>query len=124
MTDNNATKQTFDRNLLFANFHGIEDMIPEIIECFLLAIPKLTFALEAAIKAKDCEAIAISAHTMKGAVSNFYAEPSKNLALQLEKMGHDKVHAGTEELFRLLCIELLELTKALQDLAHEGAHYE
>ncbi|RPJ77988.1 MAG: Hpt domain-containing protein [Alphaproteobacteria bacterium] len=124
MTENGHTQPPFDRDLLFANFHGIEDMIPEIIECFLLAIPKLTLALESAVKSKNFEAIQISAHTMKGAVSNFYAEPSKKLALQLEKIGREKVIADADELFRLLCLELTKLTKALRDIAHDGALYE
>ncbi len=119
MIDNKHTPRPFNRELFFSNFNGIEDMIPEIIECFLASIPKLTLVLETSLKSKKYEAIETSANTMKGFLGNFHAEPSRLLASQIEIMANDKLEDGIDEIFRNLTIELARLAKALQDLLFE-----
>lgn len=121
MFKNDQATPSFNRELLFSNFHGIEDMIPEIIECFLISVPKLNLVLETAIQHKNFEAIEISANTLKGFLANFCAEPSKLIAAEIEKMGHKKNIEHADEKFRQLCFEITKLKKELQDLALESA---
>lgn len=90
---------SFDRATFMANFQGMEDLAQETIKSFLSIVPDLLLACERALQKKDMSEIERLAHTLKGALSNFYAEPSMDLAFKLEKMGHEKSINGADKVF-------------------------
>lgn len=103
----------FDRNAFLANFHGMEDLAIQTINSFLSTLPSVVSALEIAIQNRNAIDVELNAHTIKGVVSNFFAEPSRILALQLEQMGSANNLEQAEKLFMQLKDELQKLTEAL-----------
>lgn len=86
------------------------------VEDFLRSLPQLTLAIEKAIENKNPNDLKIAAHTLKGAVSNFYAEPSRQLAWQLEQLGHSQKLDGAKDILSNLKTELKALEFALLQL--------
>ena len=113
---NNNTTQIFNKTNFMDNFHGMEEVAWEIIANFIVSLPSLKKRIEMAIISKDSSELEIAAHTLKGVVSNFYAEPARVLACKLEEMGHSKMTENNEEIFRVLNIELDRLVIVLEEL--------
>ena len=88
----------------------------ETIRSFIFTLPALLAAIDQAIHSGKARDLELSAHTLKGAVSNFYAEGSRRLAWQLEKIGHEGRTNGAETTFSELKIELDRLSAALTGL--------
>lgn len=110
---------SFDKVTFMTNFQGMEDLAHETIRSFLSTLPILLSAVEAAIQSKNAEELELSAHTLKGAASNFYAEPSRALAFQLEKMGHESSVDGADKVLAELKIAVTKLTADLNVLLNE-----
>ena len=102
--------KSFDKNTFLANFQGMEDLAHETAVNFLSTLPELVSKVEAAIHSKEAAKLEVTAHTLKGAVSNFYAEPSRLLAWKLEEKGKTKNLDGATE-------TLTELKRELETLA-------
>lgn len=109
----------FSKSVLLQNYEGIEDLMLEVIDLFLSKIEGLLYDVKASIDKKDAKSLEISAHSLKGAVSNFYAEPSRLLAWELEKIGHSCSTEGTEEILSKLRSEIDLLCLALKELRKE-----
>ncbi len=109
----------FNRAVFLSNFEGVEEIIPPTVVSFNSVWPDLLTRIEAAIASGDSGALQIAAHTLKGVVSNFYAETVRLLAWELEKLGKAKSLEGADALFSRLLPELSSLTTALNQLAKE-----
>ncbi len=72
--------------------------------------------IDGAIERQDAEALRRSAHTLKGAVRVFWAEPSTSTALELETRGRDGDVAGSHELYKRLQEEIGQLRAELREL--------
>jgi CheY-like chemotaxis protein len=59
-------------------------LLARVSDAFARQTPMLLAQMRAAIERRDAEALHKSAHTVKGAVSNFDGDPSLDLALMLE----------------------------------------
>jgi len=105
---------SFDCTKLLENFAGMTDLISKMMVSFLDILPSHLKQIDKAIIEKNSSSLAISAHALKGAVSNLYAEPSRLLAWKLEQIGHGVVQQDAMEVFQLLKVELAELTLDLQ----------
>ena len=112
-------KDAMDSKTFFSNFAGMESLALETITAFLNALPQLLLAIESALQQNNPEKLELSAHTLKGVVSNFYAEPSRVLADELEIIGSKKTTKCSEILYNNLKNELhrlqIELTKILKE---------
>lgn len=75
--------------------------------------------IEAALRARDSEALRMAAHTYKGTVISFAAQPSVERSLQLESMGRDGVWEGAEGLLEQLRTEAELVRVRLEQLAQE-----
>jgi two-component system, sensor histidine kinase len=106
---------TFDQFAFNSNFHGMDDLVKKTIHSFILALPEMIEALRAAVEAKNPSAVEIAAHTLKGALSNFYAEPARLLAWQMEQMGHGAIGSDADNTLRSLIAELEKLALDLKD---------
>lgn len=82
--------KTFDQVRFFENFNQMEDLALEIINDFILSLPSKLSDIKNAIASNNVEALELSAHSLKGSLSSFYAEPSALFAWQLEQLGKGK----------------------------------
>jgi HPt (histidine-containing phosphotransfer) domain-containing protein len=69
------------------HFEGDEDILSELITEFIIKNTSLINELELAIIDLEFEKIKIQAHTLKGLVSNFYAEEIRLGFFELENRG-------------------------------------
>jgi HPt (histidine-containing phosphotransfer) domain-containing protein len=106
---------SFDQTAFNANFHGLDDLVKKTIQSFILALPKMIENLQWGIDEKNPINVELAAHNLKGALSNFYAEPARLLAWQLEQMGHGTITSDAENTLRSLVAELDKLILDLQD---------
>ena len=77
-------------------------------------------ALEGAIRAGRAETVERSAHRLKGAVGNFQAQTSYDLALELEKAGRDGALDAAARLYPALQAEVGRLVEALREMKEDG----
>lgn len=117
-SDSNSPQfdQPLNKNHFLANFQGMDDLVSETIKSFLEELPSLVSAIQSAIENKNQAELKLSAHTLKGATSIFYAEPCKFLAGRLEKMGETQITSDIDNIFQQLKIELVKLTQELQTM--------
>ena len=104
----------FDQEKFSSTFRGMESLAAETIKSFFASLPELVATIEVAIKNKNPTDLERAAHTLKGTLSNFYAEPSRVLALKLERMGQKKSIQGASVVLKELKAELSKLSKILR----------
>ena len=75
----------FDLQAALVKFDGERDFLKELVGIFLSAIPDQLRSLETAVRQNDAQAVAEVAHSIKGSVANFCAEPAYAATLQLER---------------------------------------
>jgi len=102
----------YDRDELMANFSGDEEILRDLIEEFGKKSDSLILDIENAIKSKDGSLLKLHAHTLKGVVSNFYAEEIRLLAYDLEQ-------SGAKQDFKESDFKLTKLKTMMQELIHE-----
>jgi len=102
-----------------SNFHGIEDLAYEAVQSFLNLLPGMILAIEVKISSREFDGLQISAHALKGAVSNFYAEPSRQIAWKLEQIACQQEEGPLEEILVQLKSELFCLERDLKILLME-----
>ncbi|MEX0702985.1 MAG: response regulator [Planctomycetales bacterium] len=76
-----------ERRELLSTLDDDEDLLQELAETFLEALPGWMREVRAAVASGDATAIGRSAHTVKGAVSNFGCGPAYRAACDLEQAG-------------------------------------
>ncbi|OQW49161.1 MAG: hypothetical protein A4S09_03600 [Proteobacteria bacterium SG_bin7] len=106
----------FDRDAFFANFHGMTDLGVKVITNFIGTVPGMMTAINTAISEKNSKNLEISAHTLKGAVSHFHAEPCRRLAEALEKLGKSGDLKGCENILAELRHEIQVLLEAMLEV--------
>ena len=110
------SKSVFDHRALAANFSGLEDVLMDTIGNFLRLKSSLMQNIQNAIAAKDPKALEIAAHTVKGVVSNFFAESAKSIAWDLEQCGSRGDLSRADSSFIKLSEEIEKLCTALREL--------
>lgn len=94
-----------------------KSIVIEIIDIFIQEYPDRIAALKKDIEAKDFNKLKFDAHSMKGVISNFFAEAPQKYAKELELKGVKGDGEGLTELFESLqnysndLLEDLELMK-------------
>jgi two-component system sensor histidine kinase/response regulator len=110
MTEN----KLIDIDRLMKEFSGDEEILAEISSVFEAELPKMLAAIEIAIRSGDMKSLERTAHTLKGAVSNFQSPRVKDAAFALEKQGRENQKDDVNESF----IRLKELLNRLLDELH------
>jgi HPt (histidine-containing phosphotransfer) domain-containing protein len=77
----------FNRILALDRVGGDALLLQEISVLFIADYPRSIQEIQDAIKSGDAKALEHAAHGLKGAVSNFAAEPARMAAHQLEDIG-------------------------------------
>jgi HPt (histidine-containing phosphotransfer) domain-containing protein len=96
------------------------ELFKELAELFIKESPKLLAAVEEAVKNKNALKIGKTAHTIKGAISNFSAEKAYQAALNLEKIGINNELDKVESALINLASEVTEMQKALSAMMAEN----
>src|ERR1044071_5759624 len=69
---------------------GDEELLAEIARLFLEDYPRMVADIRDAIAAGDALGLEHAAHSLKGSVANFSADPARDAAFELEKIGRSK----------------------------------
>ena len=112
----NEVREIFQKKKFLDRFKGFEDVAMETAETFVKAASDMLSKIEEALRKSDLSALEISAHTLKGAVSNFYAGPSTKLAAKLEAMAKNNEIQGADVVCTELAFEVKRLVAALTDV--------
>jgi len=108
-----------DSSAILDRVGGDVDFLEEIAALFAEDSPKLLGDIRRAIEAGNAGALERAAHTLKGSVANFGAEPAREAALQLEMMGRSGNLAPAVEVCNVLEREITRFTAALLALARQ-----
>ncbi len=105
-------EQLFDRQAALARVGDDEELLVELVRIFLDDYPQSLSAIDEAVAKRDARKLERAAHTLKGAVANFGAEPVVQHAFALERIGKtgDLSHANEN---------LRQLHEALHQLEYE-----
>lgn len=117
MTGNN----TLNIPELEERLDGDFELFVELSDLFFEDSTALLNKIEDSIVKKDSEALRKSAHTLKGAVSNFSAQKAYDAAFELEVAGKDKTFDNSAEKFALLESEIAEVVNAMKLLVAKGS---
>jgi HPt (histidine-containing phosphotransfer) domain-containing protein len=112
---------TFNRDELMERVESDTDLLSTLVGVFKADRPNLMGAIEEAIAAGDSEALASAAHTIKGALSVFSAEPARVLAERLENSSRAGQADGAEALYAQLGEAVLATEHGLDALLAELA---
>lgn len=101
-------------------FNGDEDILLDMINMFQSRFSELLSHIRESILAHDAKKLKMDAHTIKGVLSNFYAEEGRLLAYELEKRGEQSKFDDAilllnrlENVLQLFLYELNELKTKL-----------
>jgi two-component system, sensor histidine kinase and response regulator len=115
-----AAAAIFDRKETLARMDGDWELFREVAGIFAADSRAMMQQIRNAIAAADSPGLHRAAHTLKGAVSNFGARASFDLALKLEQLGKSGEFAGAWDRFADLERELERLREALEDAGRTG----
>ncbi|WP_315861825.1 Hpt domain-containing protein [Fluviispira vulneris] len=101
------------------NFNAMENLAQKTIESFLSMLPKYLIKIKKAIDKKNNENLEKSAHTLRGALSYFYADKSIDYCKKLEDMGRKKKITDALAIYKNLNTELIKLKSELKILKKE-----
>ena len=107
----------YDRETALSRLDDDLELLTELAEVYLGEEPELARTLGEAIESCDAEAISRAAHKLKGAASNFCADPTVGLAEELEKIARAGELENAQEIYERLKAEYLKLNEALRELA-------
>lgn len=103
----------FDEKEFRSRFRGHEEVASALIEQFIKELPVLLASIKSAIDGDKTSQLEISAHTLKGIISNFYCESALRLLDSLESMGRNKEITDALVLYQELDILVKELVDVL-----------
>jgi two-component system sensor histidine kinase/response regulator len=84
------------KKILF-EFEEDFDIFEELVQEYKEQSPELFSGLKSAVESQDAGQLKISAHTIKGIVSNFYSEELRETAFKLETSGSEGDFSNTQE---------------------------
>ncbi len=117
--DEETDTSSFDRDELMGRTERDTELIRMLVDVFESDRPNLLRGIESALEAGDAEALERAAHTIKGAVAVFGAEPARSRAQKLETLGRDRNLDGAPALFGELQSWVIRLETDLKALAAE-----
>lgn len=94
--------KVLDWSAALETLEGDQDLLYELVEVFFKEASAMMDAIRTAIEDQDPEELRRSAHTLKGAVRVFAAEPATEAAFTLETMGREKQLDGSEKALQQL----------------------
>jgi HPt (histidine-containing phosphotransfer) domain-containing protein len=111
--------QLLDSTEILDRVGGDVDFLEEIAALFAEDCPKLLAEIRSAITAGNPGALERAAHTLKGSVANFGAQPARDAAFRLEMLGRSGDLRPAPEICAELEREIERFTAALLALARQ-----
>jgi CheY-like chemotaxis protein len=105
-----------DKELLLQAFDGDWSFLREVVEVFLSDYHRLMDDLRRAFEEKDSDTLMRAAHSLKGMLKNFQAEPAAEIAYRLEKMGKAENFDGIPAVIEELAGQIAEVDKTLRGI--------
>jgi response regulator RpfG family c-di-GMP phosphodiesterase len=118
-TANGTIAPSFDRGVLMERTESDVELIRALVGVFDADRETLVGAIRAAVDAGDANALERAAHTIKGALGVFGAEPSRARAERMERMGRDGAVAEAAAELDELAAEVDALREDLHGLLVE-----
>ncbi|MDA0330254.1 MAG: response regulator [Gemmatimonadetes bacterium] len=112
-------ERSYDRAILMERMDHDMDLIRALVDVFASDRDKLLGELEGALDGGDAEALERAAHTIKGALGVFGAEPARARAERLEHIGRDGSIEDGRAQYPELRHAVLTLESDLRDLVVE-----
>ncbi len=111
--------EILDREQLMERVGYDPEFLAEIAGLFLNDCPRLLGEIRSAIAVHDARALEQAAHTLKGSVANFAAEPARVAAFRLELLGRGGQFEQAPEACQELESEIERFSAALSALARQ-----
>jgi PAS domain S-box-containing protein len=111
-----ANENVLDRRQALERVGGDARLLRELIAVFLAESPKVLKEVAEALAERDAAKLGRAAHTLKGAVATFGAEPARAAAQQLERLGNRGDLAAAAAAVPHLEAEMERLQAALREL--------
>ncbi|MFN0085235.1 MAG: response regulator [Blastocatellia bacterium] len=112
-----APAEVFDRAMIEELTEGSPEILAELVTLFTEDSVRLLGEARRVLDAGESVELCAVAHTIKGAASNFGANPVVAAARLLEELGKGGELAAAESIYATLSIEVERLNSALCDLA-------
>ena len=116
-----ADHRIVDRSAILAQVDGDMELLAELVDLFLDTYPSLLGEMHQGIRDQVPSRVSEAAHSLKGALGNFWPTAGMDLVLTLELMGRDGNLSRAEEKLRELEIEMVRISSALSALRVEEA---
>ncbi len=104
-----------DLSQLLVNTGGDVELLDELVDLFAEDCPGQVENIAGAIQGGDPKRLAEAAHKLKGAVANFGAKTTQDLAFKLERLGREGDLERAPKTFEELCAELGRLMPYLTE---------
>ena len=109
----------FDREELLERVESDVELLSTLVAVFKADRPHRMEEIRSAVEAGDATALSSAAHTIKGALGIFGAEPARSIAEELENLGHGGRVDGARELFARLGDAVVSAEEALDRFLRE-----
>lgn len=106
----------FDLQAALSRLGNDTQILAELAEIFLEECAPMVTALESAIDRHDAAAVMHAAHRLKSCVANFFAQPTYEVAENLERQGREDDLTEAPRMFSRLVRELNRLRSSLRNL--------
>ena len=111
--------EIMNRRDALERFDGDEEFLKEIVQLFLDEASRMLAGVADAVRKRDAEGIAGTAHTLKGSVGNLCAEPTVEAARNLEMIGRQGDLDAARQAYAELEREMARLTPVLESIVDE-----
>jgi CheY-like chemotaxis protein len=113
--------EILDQVELLARVQGDTQLIKELFDLFKADCPRMIDEIRKALAARDCKALELAAHSLKGVLGSFAAKPALETALKLERLARAGEWDGAEATFQDLEPQVERLKSVLATLGREVA---
>jgi len=120
LVTNNKESSTFvDKEQLLEHFEYDIELIQTLKDQFQMRFSQAFEELDQAIELNDYETIRMSAHSLKGAISNFFCDPLRNCALAIEQKASVHDSDGLLDLLNSLKNDVPKLIEEINEIIIE-----
>jgi hypothetical protein len=113
--------EVVDRSAILVQVDGDTELLAELVDLFLDTYPSLLGEIRQGIRDQVPSRVCEAAHSLKGALGNFWPATGMDLVLTLELMGRDGNLSRAEEKLRELEVDMGRIRFALCALRDEVA---
>jgi CheY-like chemotaxis protein/HPt (histidine-containing phosphotransfer) domain-containing protein len=110
------TEKSFDRQSLLNAFDHDWNLFSELVDIFSKDYPQMLVTLREALSAGDAQTLSRTAHSLKGMLRNFQAEPAADTAFELEQKAKENQLQNLDQLIDKLDNQVADVDQQLRDM--------